>query len=166
MTKRHLLLGAFALAAASPAYAQFGVCDRAANDAVFLVNRDAGARVNNIAQSGDPDQVKNAHITIINWNRDNSLLAVRQAWAECAQGFRRPQQVVDAVVTLYTFGINRMLPAGMTHVDVSEVMTGHPLGGPGAVIPQIRETFLHGDNSTPANIIRDPIRCLTFRRKC
>lgn len=150
----------------SEARAQFGVCNRAAGDAAFLVNRDADNRINVILNSPAPPHVKEAHITIINYNRQNALHTIQAGWAECNNGFRSPQQIVDAAVTIYTMGLNRMLPPGTMHVDVSEVMSGRPLGGPTAIVPQVRERILGGDRGTGANIVRDPIKCLTFQRKC
>jgi len=38
--------------------------------------------------------------------------------------------------------------------------------GKGNEVVKVREQILNGDRGTGANIIRDPIRCLTFRRKC
>lgn len=160
------ILALLACAIPATASAQYGVCDRAASDAVNIVNSDANRRISNILRLNDPDYVKNSHITIINWNRDQSLQSVRMGWYECGAGYKGPQQIVDTAVTVYTLGINRMLPPGMAHVDISEVFAGTPLGGPSAVIPQMRERILGNDNSTPANIIRDPIRCLTFQRSC
>lgn len=160
-----LIAGALVLLDSS-AHAQYGVCNRAANDASFLVNRHAGSSINSIIQSSWPADVKNAHIIIINYNRHNALQTVRISWMECNNGFRGPQQVVDAAVTVYTLGLNRMLPPGTMRVDVSEIMSGKPLGGPTAIVPQVRERILGGDRGTGANIIRDPIRCLTFQRKC
>jgi hypothetical protein len=54
----------------------------------------------------------------------------------------------------------------MTNVDVGEILHGKPLGGENAVIPKLREQLLGGDRGTIANIIRDPIRCALFMRKC
>lgn len=162
-----LLMGVLALLALqTQSFAQFGVCDRAANDAVFLVNRDADQRIAAIFASGVPPYVANAQITIINYSRNQSLASIDVGHQQCVAGYEAPQQIVDTALNIYTFGINsRLGPTG--HVDVSEILNGRPLGGPGAIVPQAREQILGGDNGTGANIIRDPIGCvITFTHKC
>ena len=54
----------------------------------------------------------------------------------------------------------------MTNVDVGEIAPGKPFGSNSAIVPQVRELVLNGDNGTIANIIRDPWKCATFQRKC
>jgi hypothetical protein len=146
-------------------HAQFGVCDRAANDALFLVNNDANNRIAGIANSGFPPDVQNAQITIINYSRGDAQNNIAMTHSECMQGYRQPQSIVDTALNVYTFGINSRM-GGAGHVDVSEILNGRPLGGPNALIPQAREQILQGNNGTIANTVRDPVGCLTFRHKC
>ena len=146
-------------------YAQFGVCDRAANDAVFLVNNDANNRIFGIANSGYPPDVQNAQITIVNYSRSDALNNIAITHAQCEQGYQQPQAIVDSALNVYTFGLNSRM-GGAGHVDTSEILNGRPLGGPNAFIPQAREQILQGGNGTIANTIRDPVGCLTFSHKC
>jgi hypothetical protein len=145
--------------------AQFGVCDRAANDASNLINNDANIRINGIMNSGWPPDVQNAQITIINYTRGEALNNIYASHDECMRGYRQPQSIVDTAMNIYTFGLSSRL-GGAAHVDTSEILNGTPLGGPNAVIPQVREQILNHDNGTGANIVRDPIGCLTFAHKC
>lgn len=63
-------------------------------------------------------------------------------------------------------GLAMLLPDRMTNVDVGEIAPGKPFGSNSAIVPQVRELVLDGDNGTIANIIRDPWKCATFQRKC
>jgi hypothetical protein len=161
---RLVALTIFLLPAGS-AYAQFGVCDRAANDAVFLINNDANNRINMITASGYPADVQNAQITIINYSRSDALNAINATHGQCMAGYRQPQSIVDTALNVYTFGINSRM-GGAGHVDVSEILGGRPLGGPNAIVPQVREQILRNDNGTVSNIIRDPVGCGLFAHKC
>jgi hypothetical protein len=149
-----------------PAYAQYGVCDRAANDAVAIVNSNRQRKINIVYQYNYPPPVIQAHLDIINYSHQDAMAEVSRGHFECARGFRPPQQIVNAAVTAFTMGLNRALPPGMVRIDISEAIAGYPLGGPNALIPRAREQILQGNNSTPANIARDPWKCLTFQRKC
>ena len=89
-----------------------------------------------------------------------------KARKDCTAQFKPYQDLVDAMVRIYTAGLSDILKPHMTHVDVSELLAGYPLGGPNALVPRFREQILNGDQGTVANIIRDPWKCLTFQRKC
>lgn len=149
-----------------PAQAQYGVCDRAANDAVAFVNNERQRKINIVMRHNFPPPVIQAHLDIINYSHQDALLEVNRGHSECGRGFRPPQQVVNAALTVFTMGLNRALPPGMARIDMSEVIAGYPLGGPNALVPRVREQILGGSNSTPANIVRDPWKCMTFQRKC
>lgn len=150
----------------STAYAQFGVCDRAANDAVYLVNFERQRKVNLVLQYNYPPTVIQAHLDIINYSHQDALNDISRGHYECARGFRSPQQIVNTAVTVFTMGLNRALPPGMVRIDISEAAAGRPFGGPNALVPRAREQVLRGDNSTPSNVVRDPWKCVTFQRKC
>ena len=150
----------------SHAQAQYGVCDRAANDAVAFVNDERQRKINFVLQHNYPSPVIQAHLDIINYSHQDALSEVNRGHFECARGLRPPQQLVNAALTAFTMGLNRALPPGMARIDMSEVIAGYPLGGPNALIPRAREQILRGDNSTPSNIVRDPWKCVTFQRKC
>jgi hypothetical protein len=97
------------------------------------------------------------------------VLATRQvadAVVDCERGFKPYQTVMNDFVAIATGGVSKVLPERMTRIDVSDILAGYPLGGPDAFIPKLREQILGGDRGTVANIIRDPIKCITFQRKC
>lgn len=156
----------FPPASSAHAQYQFGVCDRAANIAVAEVNRRAFRKRQIVQRSGAPTQIQHAHFIIIEHSRSQALgTAIRNRHA-CHRGYIPAQRIVNDAVTVFTLGLNRALPRGMTRIDLSEIVAGRPLGGPNAVVPKVREKILRGNRGTGANIIRDPIRCLTFMRKC
>jgi len=148
------------------ASAQFGVCNRAAQDAINLVNFKTNQKTQLVLRHNYPPHVIQAHLDIINYSHQDAINSVYQNHNACEQGFVHPQQIVDSAMFVFTMGLNRALPPGMARIDISEIMDGRPLGGPNAIIPQTRERILGGDRGTISNVIRDPIRCLTFQRDC
>ena len=83
---------------------------------------------------------------------------VAQAVDECNKGFAVPQKITDAAVFFATGGLSAVLPDRMTHVDVSQLLSGTPFGGPNALIPKLRDDVLNGlgIGGDVACIIRDP----------
>jgi hypothetical protein len=83
---------------------------------------------------------------------------VSDAVSDCNKGFETPQKVVDAAVFFATGGLSAVLPARMTHIDVSQLLSGTPFGGPNALIPKLRDDALNGlgIGGDVACIIRDP----------
>lgn len=154
------------MAAEMPASAQYGVCARAANDAAMLVNMRTQEKIQLVLRHNYPPAVIQAHLNIINYSQQEALASIQQNYEGCARGFEHPQRIVDVAMFVFSRGLNRALPPGMVRIDMSEVLSGRPLGGPNAIVPQVRERILGGDRGTGANIVRDPIRCLTFQRKC
>jgi hypothetical protein len=162
-----VLAGILLTCTAQNAYAQgAGVCNRASDDIRARVNSDVQGWIDAINATDLPQHVKNAHITLFQYNQAESMKGIEAKRNECTASFKPYQQVVDAMVLIYTGGLSAILKPHMTHVDVSELLAGYPLGGPNALVPRFREQILQGDNSTVSNIIRDPWKCLTFQRKC
>lgn len=164
---KNLTIAAVALViSAGTAFAQAGVCNRASDDTRARVNADVQAWIDAINETDLPQAVKNAHIVLFQYNQGQALQGIEQARQQCTAEFKPYQDVVDAMVLIYTGGLSEILEPHMTHVDVSELLAGYPLGGPNALVPRFREQILSGDNGTIANIIRDPWKCLTFQRSC
>lgn len=161
-----LVLSIIAMASSAPVVAQAGVCNRASDDTRARIQSDVQGWINAINSTDLPPPVKQAHITLFLYNQSQSLIAMEKVRVDCTNAFKPYQQVVDAMVTIYTGGLNKILAPHMTHVDVSEILSGYPLGGPNALVPRFREQVLRGDRGTIANIVRDPWKCLTFQRKC
>ena len=149
-----------------PASAQYGVCSRAADHAVMIVNAKRQHKIEFVLRHNYPPHVIQAHLDIINYSHQEALNSIQQNYNGCARGYRQPQQIVDTAMFVFSTGLNRQLPPGMARIDISEIINGTPFGGPKAIVPQTREQILNGDRGTGANIVRDPIRCLTFQRKC
>ncbi|MBK4722408.1 hypothetical protein JJL56_26490 [Azospirillum sp. YIM DDC1] len=161
-----VLLASLVLAAPQAANAQgAGVCNRQADEIASKVQGDAQAWIDAIDHSLPQDE-QDALKLLFSRNRDRSLQVVDKQKEECTAQFKDMQNMMDAVVAFYTGGLSKILAPRMTHVDVSEILAGYPLGGPNALIPKFREDVLRGDNGTIANIVRDPWKCLTFQRKC
>lgn len=148
------------------ALAQAGVCNRASDDTRARVVADVQLWKDAINSTDYPQPVKDAHNTLFDYNMGESLKGIEAQRQACTAAFKPYQEVVDAMVLIYTGGLSEILAPHMTHVDVSELLAGYPLGGPNALIPKFREDILSGDRGTVANIIRDPWKCLTFQRKC
>lgn len=143
-----------------------GVCNRASDDVRARVTTDVQAWIDAINSTDLPQHVKNAHIVLFQYNQAESMKQIEKARVDCTASFKPYQEVVDLMVRIYTGGLSDILKPHMTHVDVSELLAGYPLGGPNALVPRFREQILNGDTGTVANIIRDPWKCLTFQRKC
>lgn len=148
------------------ALAQAGVCNRASDDIRARVNADVQGWINAINATDLPPHVKQAHITLFQYNQGEAMKGIERVRQECTAAFKPYQQVVDAMILIYTNGLSAILQPHMTHVDVSELLAGYPLGGPDALVPRFREDILRGDQGTIANIVRDPWKCLTFQRRC
>lgn len=147
------------------AFAQAGVCNRAADEIAQKVTKDANDWINAIDPSLPQDE-RDALKLLFTRNKERSLAVVKTQQNECTAQFKPMQDMMDAVVAAYTGGLSKILATRMTHVDVSELLAGYPLGGPNALVPKFREDILRGDNGTIANILRDPWKCVTFQRKC
>jgi len=158
---------ALMLAASGSAFASTaGVCDRAYEDAADRVNVDMNRWATSIQNGGFPPALRDAYLAVIAHTRSMSLAAADQGRNDCAGEFAGPQEVMNVAVAAMSFGLSEMLPGKTAYVDVSEILSGYPLGGPEALVPKLREQLLGGGRGTGANIIRDPIKCLTFQRKC
>ena len=142
-----------------------GVCNRQADEVAEKVRSDSQSWINAIDPSL-PEDEKAAYRLVFSRNRDRTLVVVDAQKQQCTAKYKPLQDKMDAVVAYYTGGLSLILAPQMTHVDVSEILKGYPLGGPNALVPKFREQILHGDKSTVANIIRDPWKCLSFQRKC
>jgi hypothetical protein len=80
---------------------------------------------------------------------------------ECDDQYKPIQDLTDFSMTVVTMGLSEVLPKRMTHVDVSQILSGKPLGGDSAAIPKAREQALDalgmgGKNNDIAKTIRDP----------
>lgn len=143
-----------------------GVCNRASDDTRSRIVSDVQLWKDAINSADYPAAVKQAHNILFDYNMGESLRKIEGERVACTAAFKPYQDVVDAMVAIYTGGLSEILAPHMTHVDVSELLAGYPLGGPNALVPKFREDILRGDRGTVANIIRDPWKCLTFQRKC
>ncbi|WP_104822317.1 hypothetical protein [Rhizobium sp. NXC24] len=160
-----LAAAAFFLMSQQPSFSQAGVCNRQGDEIATKVRSDADKWIAAIDPSLPKDE-QDAFRLLFSRNRDRTLAAVNKMTRECTAKYKPMQDMMDGIVTYYTGGLSKILAPRMTHVDVSELLNGYPLGGPNALIPKFREDILRGDNGTVANIIRDPWKCLSFQRKC
>ncbi|MCX5538090.1 hypothetical protein M3A49_01005 [Paraburkholderia sp. CNPSo 3076] len=75
------------------------------------------------------------------------------------------QQGMDFTVSVITGGISDLLPQYMTHIDVAEILSGHPLGGDNSVINQVRGSVLNALGIAPGSdlfkAITDPVHATT-----
>ncbi len=85
---------------------------------------------------------------------------VSSAEGDCEKQIEPYQRILDIGTFFATGGLSLVLPQSMTHVDASQILSGHPLGGDKALIPQLREQLLNGFGigGDVACAIRDPLR--------
>lgn len=85
---------------------------------------------------------------------------VDKAKNDCVEKIAPYQKILDIAAFFATGGLSAVLPPTMTHVDASQILSGHPLGGAGALIPKLREDLLNGlgVGGDLACFIRDPLR--------
>lgn len=90
--------------------------------------------------------------------RADGYQIVRNAKNDCEKALKPYQDVVDAGVLFATGGLASVLPERFKNIDVSQILSGHPLGGPNALIPKMRDDILNGlgIGGDVAKIIRDP----------
>lgn len=84
---------------------------------------------------------------------------------KCSSDLKPLQDVTDAGVTIATGGLNKLLPERMTHIEIGEILAGKPLGGDGALVPNLREQIFAGlglakDNGFVTTLVRDPIHAI------
>lgn len=88
----------------------------------------------------------------------------------CSSELKPFQDTTDALVTLSTGGLNKLLPERMTHIEIGEILDGKPLGDDGALIPHFRDQLLHAigvdphDKGFVTGLIVDPINTILGRR--
>lgn len=87
---------------------------------------------------------------------------IQSANDDCNKGIAPYQKSLDIAVFFATGGLSAILPPQMSHVDASQILSGYPLGGPGALIPKLREDLLNGlgIGGDVGCFIRDPLRAL------
>ncbi|SMF13876.1 hypothetical protein [Pseudogulbenkiania subflava] len=85
---------------------------------------------------------------------------IQTAGDDCNRGIAPYQKALDIAVYFATGGLSAILPPTMTKIDASQILSGNPLGGPGALIPKLREDILNGlgIHGDVACGIRDPLK--------
>lgn len=94
--------------------------------------------------------------------RDSQLHEVdEQVDKDCEKGIKNLQDIMDAVVARYTKGLSLILPKHISHIDVGEILSGKPLGGPNSVFNEIRDkTFDRlgmGENNDLRKAVTNPV---------
>ena len=155
----------------NPASAEnFGACNREIDKVKNNIQFDYEQWVDSVKDM--PAEIRDAYIKIFTYNRDQAFLEADKSKDACYAELRPLQEIVDGVVAYYTLGLSTALPEKVFRVDVSEIMTGKPLGGPNAAVPQFRSSVFKTlgidpkNPGTVGNIISDPLRCLFGKRKC
>lgn len=87
---------------------------------------------------------------------------IKSAEGDCEKAIKPYQDILNVAVFFSTGGLSAVLPPALTKVDASQILSGHPLGGPGALIPKLREDILKGlgIGGDLACLIRDPLRAI------
>lgn len=78
----------------------------------------------------------------------------------CNKKLQPYQDIIDKIVEIGTGGLSKVLPKGMTHVDVSDILSGYPLGGPNSIFNKTRDDLLKklGIGGDVATVIKDPAK--------
>jgi len=94
--------------------------------------------------------------------RADAYNQIQTAGDDCNKQIAPYQKALDIGVFFVTGGLSKVLPPSMTHVDASQILSGHPLGGPGALVPKLRDDLLNGlgIGGDVACFIRDPLRAM------
>jgi len=92
--------------------------------------------------------------------RADAYSQIQTAGDDCNKGIAPYQKALDIAVFFSTGGLSAILPPAMTKIDASQILSGTPLGGPGALIPKLREDILNGlgIGGDVACSIRDPLK--------
>jgi hypothetical protein len=92
--------------------------------------------------------------------RADAYSQIQTAGDDCNKGIAPYQKALDIAVFFSTGGLSAILPPSMTKIDASQILSGTPLGGPGALIPKLREDILNGlgIGGDVACGIRDPLK--------
>lgn len=85
---------------------------------------------------------------------------IQTAGDDCNKGIAPYQKALDIAVFFSTGGLSAILPPTMTKIDASQILSGTPLGGPGALIPKLRDDILNGlgVGGDVGCAIRDPLK--------
>ena len=176
-----------ALMLASPAAAQLRVCENEKSAAVAAVDStysgtisEMEKRINEASAKGvDPnkfpyfDDTGTLRFANLN-NAKNDLITQRgvdrkavtdKVHDECNKDLQPIQDIVSASIAVATLGISEVIPKHFTHVDVSQIATGKPLGGDSAFVPKLRDDVLDaigigGKNNEIGKVVRDPVRVI------
>jgi hypothetical protein len=82
----------------------------------------------------------------------------------CNMNLAAPEKITDAGDLFATDGLVASLPPKFKHVDVSLILSGHPFGGPNALVPNVRDDILKGlgIGGEVAKVIRNPMDIFRF----
>jgi len=151
-------------------YQDFQIRVQYGNSIDFWLRLSAALRQKGVDPSNFPQANPDGSVDIINipalvqrlaFQRDTALGTIYQAFQECESGFAPYQKIVDIGVFFATAGFSQIIPPAATHVDVSQIFSGTPFGGPGALIPQARSQILDtlGVGGDVRKVIENP-RCI------
>src|SRR5262249_45375773 len=75
-------------------------------------------------------------------------------------GFAPYQNILNIGSDFLFFWIKDVVPESARHIDASRILSGTPLGGPNALIPQAREWIFDrlGIRGFAADVIRNPLQ--------
>jgi hypothetical protein len=101
-----------------------------------------------------------ALIETLSQRRDDAIGAIFAAYQDCQNGFQPYQNILNAGVFFITGGLSQVIPPAARHIDVSNLFSGTPFGGPNALVPQVRDQILNqlGIGGDVANFIRNPLQ--------
>ena len=166
------VIGGLAAASLAPAWAGQDVCENARSAGLQAVHAqfDSAISTNNEAIQGmrargqNPDDIGikvngafvpfSQYSATLEQNRTTLIAAANEQANGCNSGYIPYQQAAELLVASVTGGAEHLLPGKMGHIDVSEIMSGYPLGGPNAMIPQVRTQVFNALGMGPTNDLR------------
>jgi hypothetical protein len=99
-------------------------------------------------------------VSDISARRDEAIQAVYVAFQQCRANIAPYQRIIDTTMFFMSGGLNQVVPERALHIDGSRLLSGTPLGGPGALVPQTREYIFArlGIRGDVANFVRNPLQ--------
>jgi hypothetical protein len=177
-----LIFIAFLLAGNPPLRADEQACRKAEASAFQTVNAAFGPKIDLLLKLGKVLQDKGTDprkypivksngtfenidlvkaVSNLAFENANAVKQIHDAAVDCTKTLSGPERISALAAFFSTERLASVWPSQLAHIDISEMMSGQPLGGQTALVPKARDEIVRELNigGETANIIRDPLRC-------
>lgn len=66
----------------------------------------------------------------------NAVKQIHDATVDCTKALSGPERISAVAAFFSTERLASVWPSQLAHIDISQIMSGHPLGGPSALVPK------------------------------